>query len=227
MKHPERDDLIGFMLGALEPDDERTVGGHVEHCKACTAEISNFAPAVGVLAESVEQLEPPPGLRDRLLEAVNHEAAAAESARGARPARSWLEGLLMRPATGLALVALAVAGAAGYLVADGGDSEQATTVAASTVLPDAEGSLVVQGDQATLRMSGMPPLEGKQAVYQVWIDDGEDVRPSASFVPQPDGTATAAVPEAATGARQVMVTREPGPNQTSPTLPTVLEVELT
>ena len=230
MRHPDRDDLVGFMLGALEPEHEAQVGAHAERCRACTSEISHFAPAVGVLAESVEQLEPPPRLRDSLLETVNREAEGADEQvrreRPARPGRSWLGGLLLRPATGLALVALAVAAAAGYLVADGGDSGSATTVAASTPLRGAEGSLVVQGDQATLEVSGMPALEDENAVYQVWVADGETVRPSAAFVPQPDGTATAAVPEATAGASMVMVTREAGPGRTEPTLPTVLEVDV-
>ncbi len=44
------------------------------------------------------------------------------------------------------------------------------------------------------------------------------MKPSATFVPHEDGTATAAVPEAAAGATEVMVTREPRPGRTSPTL---------
>ena len=35
-------------------------------------------PAVGVLGESVEQLEPPPELRERVLAIVRSEAAASE-----------------------------------------------------------------------------------------------------------------------------------------------------
>lgn len=231
--HPDRDDLTGFSLGALEPEHEEKIAAHVEGCKACAAEIRHLAPAVGVLAESVEQLEPPPRLRERLLETVHREAESLEQGRSAaprreskRPRRSWIGGMLLRPATGLAALALVAAGVGGYLVAEGEDAEQATTVAAASTLPDAGGFLVVRGDEATLHVHGMPPLESENAVYQVWVADGSAVRPSANFIPHEDGTATAAVPEAADGATEVMVTREPGPNRRTPVGGQVLRAEL-
>ena len=52
------------------------------------------------------------------------------------------------------------------------------------------------------------------------------VTPSATFLPHPDGTATAAMPEAADEVRQVMVTAEPGPSRTEPTPPPILDVKL-
>jgi hypothetical protein len=236
VKHPDRDDLTGFVLGALEPDDSERVAAHIEGCKPCTAEIRHLAPAVGVLAESVEQLEPPPQLRERLMQVVNREAEAAAAAQPAlaetspRPQRRWLSGWVMRPATGLAAIALIAAAVGGYLVAGGSETETlpepVTTVAATSTLPDAGGLLVVGEDDATLHVHGLPPLESKNAVYQVWVADGAMVHPSASFVPHHDGTATAAVPEAARDATAVMVTREPGPNQRTPTLPTVLNADL-
>lgn len=230
MRHPGQDDLIGFALGALEPDDEGRVADHVERCKACTVALRGFAPAVAVLAESVEQLEPPPQLRQRLLETVNREAASSASTqdeRSVRPRRSWLSGILLRPATGLAAVALVAAAIGGFLLADGGDSEQqATTVAAKSTLPRAGGSLVVRGDETTLHVHGMPLLNSKNAVYQVWVADGATVHPSANFIPKEDGTATAAVPEAAEGATEVTVTREPDPNRQVPSGPQVLRAQL-
>jgi hypothetical protein len=230
MRHPDRDDLVGFLLGALEPERDRQVEDHIEGCKSCAAEASHFAPAVGVLAESVEQVEPPPELRAALMAAVEREAGQAHAAPAGELGglrRGRLSGWLMRPATALAAVALAVAGLGGYLIAEDGDEGgDSTTVAVNSMLPDAGGELVVRGGEATLNVHGMPPLESNHAVYQVWVSDGETVRPSASFVPHADGTATAAVPEAADGATQVMVTREPRPGREQPTLPTVLEVEL-
>jgi anti-sigma-K factor RskA len=227
MRHPDQDDIVGFVLGGLEPDHERKVSAHVERCKTCAAEVRHFAPAVGVLAESVEQLEPPPQLREKLMQTVNREAEPPAEITRERPRRSWLAGVLTRPATGLAAIALAVAAIGGYLVANGGDDpQQSTTISAQSRLPRAGGSLVVANDEATLHVHGMPLLHGKSAVYQVWVNDGTEVRPSATFVPHADGTATAAVPEAADGATQIMVTRERGPHPSQPTLPVVLDAEL-
>ncbi len=55
---------------------------------------------------------------------------------------------------------------------------------------------------------------------------GRRDHPFGDLPPHEDGTATAAVPEAADDVKQVMVTAEPGPNRTDPTLPAVLDVSL-
>jgi anti-sigma factor RsiW len=228
-RHPDRDDIVGFVLGALEPEQEKQVTAHVEGCRKCGAEVRHFAPAVGVLAESVEQLEPPPELRRRLLETVSREADSppdTSAVRAAAPRRSGIAGLLLRPATGLAAIALGAAAFGGYLVADGGDGESATTVAAESMSPQAGGSLVVRGDETTLHVHGMPALEGENAVYQVWVADGTAVRPSTSFVPEDDGTATAAVPEVEDGTTEVMVTEEPEPNRSAPSGSPILRADV-
>jgi hypothetical protein len=229
--HPSHDDLAAHALGALDPDEEREVAGHVAKCRRCAAETRDrLAPVVAVLAESVEQVEPPPGLRTRLMAEVAQDADAARSAAGRPSARATREragwrGMLLRPAAGLAALAVAGAGVAGYLIADDSDGESVSTFAVASELPDAGGTLEVENDSATLRVHSMPALV-KGAVYQVWVAEGHVVRPSASFVPHDDGTATAAVPEAATGADEVMVTREPRPGKRSPTLPPVLSVRI-
>jgi anti-sigma factor RsiW len=227
MSHPSRDDLTAYALGALEPAEHRSVAEHSEGCERCERELRALAPAVGVLAESVEQREPPPELRERLMEVIRSEAADAEPARAERRARRrrgrGLGGFLLRPAAGLAVVALAIAAVAGYLVAgDGGDD--ARTVPVASTLPGAGGSLVVQGDQATLSVHGVPPPA--EGVLQIWVTDGATTRPAGTLAPSADGAADAAVPQAASGADMVLVTREPRAGMSAPTSDPVLEVEL-
>jgi len=123
-------------------------------------------------------------------------------------------------------VAIAIAGVAGYLIAK---DEQASpgeeTYALTSPMPNAGGTLVVEQGGATIHVHGMAPLD-KGGIYQVWVaSDGEVIR-SATFVPHKDGTATAAVPEAAEDADEVMVTAEPRPGRAAPTLPSVLDVRL-
>jgi Anti-sigma-K factor rskA len=229
-KHPSRDDLAAYALGAVEGREERDIAKHIEGCERCEAEMrERLAPAVAVLAESVEQVEPPPELRQSLLATVREEAAveAGAEAPARRPARrAGLKGFLLRPATGLAVVALAAAGVAGYLVADGGQDGQDTTVELSNTASGAAGTLVLEDDSATLHMTGMDPLEMGD-VYQVWVGDPSGVQPSASFVPHADGTATAAVPEAASGADQVMITVEPMAGRRTPSGEIVFDAPLT
>lgn len=230
MTHPGPDDMAAYAIGGLEPAEEERVFAHIETCDRCRSELARLAPAVAVLAESVEQREPPPGLRARLLDEVAADAApaAAESPRRRRSPRRRLSlgGMLLRPAAGLAAAAVAIAGVGGYLIAKDGDAGSAEeTFEVSSPMPAAGGTLVVEGGEATMHVHGMPPLE-KGGVYQVWVAGGGQVVPSATFVPHEDGTATAAVPEAVEGADEVMVTAEPRVGRSSPTLPAVLDVRL-
>lgn len=233
MSHPSREDLTAYALGAVEEAESKAVADHVTHCERCSAELRYLAPAVGVLAESVDQQVPPPELRERVMSIVRSEAsesAATVTAAPSETARRWfgglsLRGLLMRPATGMAAVAVCAAALGGYLIAGGDSSEPATTVGVESPLPQAGGSLVLEEDGATLQVRGMPQL-AKGAVYQVWVTNGGAVRRSAAFVPREDGSAVAAVPEARTDADQVLVTREPRAGVRTPTFPPVLTAKL-
>jgi Anti-sigma-K factor rskA, C-terminal len=223
-RHPSHDDLAAYSLGALDASEERSVGEHLEGCAPCMTELrERLNPAIGVLAESVEQLRPPETLRRELMAAV-HGEAARDGAVEPQPERSRIGALLMRPAAGIAVIALGAAAVAGYMVAegDGGPSAETIPVQSST---GATGTLVVEDGSATLNMRGMEPLE-RGAVYQVWVADSAGVSPSATFVPHADGTATAAVPEAAAGADEVMVTKEPMPGRRTPTLPPLVDLNL-
>jgi anti-sigma factor ChrR (cupin superfamily) len=228
MSHPSRDDLAVYALGGLDPSEEVAVSEHASGCEQCTAELGHLAPAVGVLAESVEQHEPPPELRARLMSIVREEAAAEAAPVPAGPKRRRrfdLGGIMLRPATGLAAVAIGAAAVGGYLVADDDNGGSETTVPVASTMQGAGGTLVVEGDEATLRVHDMPALD-KGAVYQVWVAEGAAVRPSAAFVPHDDGSATAAVPEASEGAEMVLVTRESRPGVRTPTMPAVLTARL-
>lgn len=226
--HPSRDDLTAYALGALDPGEAGTVAEHATECERCATELRNLAPAVGVLAESVERYEPPPELRERLMATVHSEAVGqpARSSEGAGASRSRInfDGFVLGFATGLAALALGIAGVVGFL-AGGDDGKEATTVAVEASQPGAGGSLVLESDAATLQVHGMPALD-KGAVYQVWVEKGSVVRPSATFVPHEDGTATAAVPEVLGGGEQVTVTEEARPGRRTPTLPSLITASI-
>jgi anti-sigma factor RsiW len=53
-EHPDRDDLVAYSLGALEPREVAAVEAHAPSCARCTRELEAMAPAVAVLGESVE-----------------------------------------------------------------------------------------------------------------------------------------------------------------------------
>lgn len=224
MRHPDPDDLAAYALGALDDREQRRVAEHVGGCERCSTQLrERLFPATAVLAESVEQVEPPPELRSNLMEIVDREAglpAPAASRPAPPPRRSGWAGFLLRPAAGLAVLALVAAGIAGYLVAEGdgdGSGSGTETVTLSQSASGVGGSLVRDGGSATLQMHGMEQLD-RGAVYQVWVAGPSGVLPSAAFVPHQDGTAIAAVPEAAGEVDELMITREPMAGRTQPTL---------
>jgi hypothetical protein len=225
-RHPDAEDLAAFSIGGLDPREEKAVKRHVDRCEACTAELNeHYGPAVAVLAESVEQHEPSPELRQSLMATV-HQEAAAGAPPPEKPRRSRLSGFLLRPAAGLAAIALVAAAGIGYLVADGSESDPAQTIALPQQASGMGGNLVVDDGGATLHMHDVAQIDEQGAVYQIWVADSGGVKPSAAFVPREDGTATAAVPEAAGDASQVMITREPMPGRATPSGPVLVNLSL-
>jgi hypothetical protein len=226
--HPRRDDLVAFSLGALDPAEERAVEAHAPTCARCTRELEALVAAVAVLAESVEQLEPPAELRERVMAEVRADAERAGELRepgverAPRRARGGWLGLLLRPATAVG-VAIAIAAIGGYLIAETGDEGGggATTVAVQSMSPGIGGTLAVGEDSSTLDLHGLQQVSGRE-VYQVWVAKGESLQPSSGFVPSPDGRATTAVEGRLTSGTKVMVTREPEPGRTTPTPPVLL-----
>jgi Anti-sigma-K factor rskA len=218
-EHPSRDDLVAFALGAIEPREGEAVDRHIPGCAACTRELEAISPAVGVLGESVDQLVPPPEMRDRVLAIVNSEAEAREVTEPALRPRPRLARLLLRPAAALTAAAVIAAGVSGYLLAgDGGDGATTVPVMAEAGIG---GTLAVEDDSATLELQGMDRLAGSQ-VYQVWVAKGTELRPSSSFIPEQDGTATTGVDGHLDPGTRVMVTREPRAGRTTPTPPILL-----
>jgi anti-sigma factor RsiW len=145
------DDLAAYLLDALTEDEAGDVQRHIEGCPRCQERARWLQGSVEMLPTSVEQLEPPPELRERLMSTVRAEAAAppaaehpavpaAGSDRSRAPGglRGWVGGLfaLPRPAMALGALLLAVGGGVlGYALGSGDDVNQATTVQAEVAPP--------------------------------------------------------------------------------------------
>jgi anti-sigma factor RsiW len=227
-EHPDRDDLVAFALGALEPAEERAVEAHVPSCARCTRELEALVPAVAVLGESVEQVEPPPELRERVLAEVRADvarSAAEREPRPSRPQRRGWRGLFMRPAIAVGL-SIVVAAVGGYVIAGNGDGggEGGTTVAVKPgpAAKAVSGSLAVSDNSSMLDLQGLRQLTGNE-VYQVWIAKGSNPpTPSSSFTPDRAGQAMTAVDGQLASGTTVLVTKESGPGHTMPTSPPLL-----
>jgi anti-sigma-K factor RskA len=225
-----RGDLAAYALGALEEREAAELQSHLVDCEACRMQLRWLEPAVDLLPRSVEQLEPPAGIRKRLMATVRAEARDSSRAgiETAEP-RRWRDwgALLWRPATAVAASALLIVGAAGgYLLHQPGESSSVITARPlSAAPPNLAGTLEREDGSAILTMSRLPALPPND-VYEVWVKRDGTLAPSSLFVPRRDRTAEAAVPGPLDDADAVLVTREPRGGSQHPTSPPLLRAAL-
>jgi anti-sigma-K factor RskA len=207
-------ELAAYLLDALTSEEARRFEAHMATCERCQSDARWLSAAAEVLPASVEQIEPPPELRERLLETARREAAPTrepagegKASRGRRRFRFTL-----RPAAALAAASVALAaGLAGYLIRGEGEPESTTVAARSTpVAPGARASVVRTADSAVLRVERLP-VQRRGRVYQVWLrrKGTKLLKPSTLFVVRSDGRGAAAVPGGLEDAGELLVTMEP------------------
>ena len=100
-----------FVLGALEPAEERAIRAHLASCADAHEEIAELGGVLPALAEIVPMIEPPAALKGRIMAAAAAELAGREGARAPAPssepiafptpsARAERDALRGRPSTG-------------------------------------------------------------------------------------------------------------------------------
>ncbi|HVD39654.1 MAG TPA: anti-sigma factor [Solirubrobacterales bacterium] len=208
------EDLAAFVLGALEREEASAFERHLEGCERCQEEMRWLQPALGTLPESVERTEPPPQLRESLMAEVRADARAARAPERQARSRSW--GWLLKPAAGLALVALLVAGVVGYEV---GKDDGSSGGGASTLERQIDGisvRMVQEGDGGTLQLSNLHQLP-EDKVLEAWVErEGQVEAVPALFVPDRHGHAETTIADMS-GVETVMVTEEPRGGSEAPT----------
>jgi len=216
-----RDELAAYLLGALEPGEAAALEQHLAGCEECRTELAWLRPAVQTLPAAVDRIEPPPELRARIMAEVAPEASKERSTAGPGHRRRSLS---LRPAIGLAVLALVVAGIAGYAIRDGGSGGGATTVAAGHS-PGVTAKMVSEGDSGTLRLANVHQLPSDE-VLQAWVRRGKRIESAKTlFVPNRDGTATVAI-DHMQGVNAVMVTAEPRGGSDYPTSEPIVSVAI-
>lgn len=183
----ELHDLVApYALDALDDDERARFERHLAECEQCQQELADLQGAAAALAFA-ESSEPPPELRQRILEAARENGKVIEF-----PRRRWL-----LPATAVAAAAAAVVAIGVGLWAtslsrdlDRERSENQSYARALqllgggaevTQLADAEGGLLVAPDgEAALVVCGLEPApEGR--TYEAWVIEGETPRPAGLF----------------------------------------------
>lgn len=215
------DEVAAYLLGALEPGEAADLERHLAGCEECRTELEWLRPAVQLLPESVQCVEPPRELRGRLMEQVRSEA---ETAQAPQRERGWRIGSWsLRPAAGLAALALIVAAVAAYAIGGSGEEGMTTVVAGRS--PGVTAEMVSQGESGTLHLANLHRLP-RDKVLQAWVQRGERVESAKTlFVPNPDGTASATI-DGMDGVTTVMVTAEPRGGSTQPTGAPIVSVSI-
>jgi len=240
------DDVAVYALGALPPEQARTVRAHLETCEECSEEYRQLVPAVSAVGISAEacpdaasaagSVAPPsPLLKKRIMKQIRPNVGEM---RAVRP--------IVWPAYVVAAAALAVALVTGIFNMSLGsqlrqaqsqlallDSHNAQvtrelayqrTALADLVSPDSQhfavndGEVVRHGNRLYIAMNALPaPPKGK--VYQAWTlhAGSSKMAPSVTFVPNRNGVAFVPVPVNASSLAAVAISVEPDGGSKQPT----------
>lgn len=221
-----RDELAAYLLGALEPGEAAELERHLAGCEECRAELEWLRPAVQLLPESVQRVEPPRELRESLMTQVRAEAKTEDggAARSPRRERGLLRGWVLRPATGLAALVLIAAAVAAFAIG-GGSGGGSTTTTSTGHSPGVTAEMVSSGDTGTLHLANLHQLPPDK-VLQAWVErEGQVESAKTLFVPNQDGTASATIDDMH-GVTTVMVTAEPRGGSAQPTSAPVVSVSV-
>jgi anti-sigma factor RsiW len=183
-----RQEIGGYVLGALEPAEMAAVRAHLGQCVPCSREHASLSglPALLTLAEGLDAAAgPPPAVEERLLDRI---ASSQPRPRRARPL-GWRRGFWRRRSLALTAVGLACAAVGAGVTAvllPGGDSADPEAYGYEVLLqgtPASPGARaraalesVPSGTNVILWVRGLP--RNSDAVYEVRCE-GRDWSASA------------------------------------------------
>jgi anti-sigma-K factor RskA len=219
------EDLAAYLLGALEPREVADFERHLEGCEHCQAELRWLEPALHSLPEAAERQTPSPQLRESLMAEVRADAQRAHAGEEERVLRGFFSSWLLKPAMGLAVLALVVAGILGYEVGRDGDEGGGPTTIERQLDNGIGVTMVQDGDRGTLQLSNLPEVRSDK-VLEAWVErEGEVEAVPALLVPDRNGNAEATIADM-TGVATVMVTEEPRGGSEAPTGETVMSMSV-
>jgi anti-sigma-K factor RskA len=239
MSHSEFEELAaGYVLGALEPDDEHAFQQHLGGCPVCEANVRELEAVVGELAYAVPPLDPPDTLWAGIRREIRPEAArrTAIPAAPEPPAGAGVRRLRLLPALAAAAAILLVvvlslwnlnlrdqnAVYRARVAALQRATELANDPGASLVtLQDQAGTTGAQAtviassrqDRGVLLIENLPPLQ-RNRVYELWgIPAGERAQKALVFVPlRRQGTQALQFEVPIQPGTEFAITDEPGPD---------------
>ena len=231
-----RDEQIElYILGLLDEREMEAVERLLRDNPAARERARELREVVSMLAFDVEPLDPPAGLKARIMEAARADLAPAPMPAPPISLAERRRGSLTRWTPWLVAAALALA-LAGSLIWNAqlrsdldAQPETATyAVAGSGAAEGVAGTLIVVGDEddAILNLAGLAALPSDRA-YQVWLIADDAPVPNVTFVPNAAGTATVSVPGQIDDYSTLAITIEPLAGSLAPTTDPIIVSDLT
>lgn len=235
--HEEIEELLGvYVLDALEPEDLELVRAHLDGCASCTAAVRRLERARDAMPLAVEIVEPPPGLRERVLAAAAGTRPTPRQRRSpstVRPQPRARRSRAHSPRRGLA-AGIAAAAVVAFALGSGlglgigrslNPSTPATNVAqyrlaGSGAMAETTGKVYELKNQglSLVVFDNLPALQPDK-VYQLWLitDQGNPIS-AGVFMPDQGGSHVVVLARNLDGLSALAVTIEAGPNgATAPT----------
>jgi anti-sigma-K factor RskA len=180
----QAEELLGaYALDALADDETRRMNEHLQSCAEHAAAAAELSKTQSLLALTVDEGQPSPELRRRIMQAVDAAPVAdrSPSTPALDAARSrrirHLPRFTLQPIHGAIAAAIALSlglgGVFGYLLSQAGQPIAYSFQGAPSSAPGATARLVYFKDrkQAVLTANGLPRLAAGH-VYEIWLIKG-------------------------------------------------------
>ncbi|KZE63970.1 hypothetical protein AWM68_12730 [Fictibacillus phosphorivorans] len=234
------DQLLDYYNGILSVEEKTAFESHLKECLACQEELAEWNELTEELPYLSDEIEPPAGMKDRILtnvfesgqpgerEEINRLAIPLDidSVKSEKPKKKngWLSGLL---AAGL-LLSL---GTNAYLYVQNEKNEQVIedqigktykSVQLASENADSAGmaSMIQENEKMNLvvQTHSMSQVKGKE-VYQVWLIEGDKKYRAGTFIPDEKGNGAVVFPVTYPGEHKwdaVAISHEPTKDSKQP-----------
>jgi hypothetical protein len=178
-EHPEMRNLLGpYVMGSLEPREEREVEDHLRECAGCREEANGLRIAherLLDLAYATEVLTQ--NLEERVVAVIPHR-------HDRRRLPPWVA------VVAAVFCVLVVLGTIFVPDLSGGRALASATLTPTDLAPDAGGQVSMEDANGNMEVSlkawGLPPCEDGR-YYELWLVDGEERVSAGSFTVGPSG----------------------------------------
>jgi anti-sigma-K factor RskA len=229
----QAEDLLGaYALDALPDDETRRMDEHLQSCTEHAAAAAELSKTQALLALAVDDAQPSPELRSRIMQDVERGPIEDRS-----PSRPGMDATRIRPAgrrprwtlrpihgaiAAAIALSLGLGGVFGYLLSQAGQPIAYSFQGAASSAPGATARLVYFKDrkQAVLTVSGLPRLATGH-VYEIWLIKG-GVPVDEGIGTGPDGKLGIQLSADLSQFDQLAITIEPGEQQLPTTTPVLV-----